>query len=193
MWSHSRNARDGLRADFTLIDEVFQVGQERLAVRVPVANEVLMDQQGRRAVADQMRNTVLDAAARAGLDRMLAEMAIDDNDLYFRLTTGDTHRNIPGVGAYAISHGYARGGLIAPAPRTPEELRQAHTELSLRGNAFFALGGTAEERVAAVRRMCACGDPVSPAWDHGEIECTYLDRDISEYVDEGRDDDDDED
>lgn len=58
--------RQGVPADIVIIDEVFQVGHERLAVRLPVAQRLLADATGRRFVAEEIRREVTRHARRDG-------------------------------------------------------------------------------------------------------------------------------
>jgi hypothetical protein len=58
--------RQGVRADMVIFDEVFQIGHDRLAVRLPVARHLLADAAGRRAVAEEVRREVERHARRDG-------------------------------------------------------------------------------------------------------------------------------
>lgn len=56
----------GVHTDMVIIDEVFQIGHDRLAVHLPVARHLLADAPGRRFVAEEVRREVERHARRDG-------------------------------------------------------------------------------------------------------------------------------
>lgn len=214
-----------------IIDEVLEVRDQRIAVRIPVANELLTNPAGRGTVANHMLHTAV-RQARMSANNLLPPGApvVTHDDVLRALMASDTYRELRGLppaprrnvvaaggvipahrGEWATARGIYQQGWVEPhdirvtldvrdnMPRLRHLLQAAPADTRpIRFEALDELDepdehGLDELMPLTAKRHCACGDHASPAWEHGQIECTYrLDRPVSDYEDDGPHDDEDD-
>lgn len=183
-----RDARTGI----AIIDETFQVRDQTLTIGIPVAEHLLANAAGRRAVADQIEHYVTGGARPHWATRHEMHYAVNANATYRDL------RGLPPLDAGTDQpREIVRGQWATATPQGPvfwtnQETVQVmfHTETDVAERALADAYARTEATPKKGPKVpgCACGQRYSStgmpnlAWEHGADECVFIERPVEQFV-----------